>query len=767
MRRLWALLWLAALFAAFAYLCVRLSAGIRLESNILALLPREERDNSVQIVQDRLADSLSRRVGFLIGSASAEKAVVAAHTLSAALLGSGTLDVLTSKVDNDAQRRMGAAYFPYRMGLLSAPDRALLKANNGKALEQRALSFLYGAGGIANSRLVARDPFLLMPAYLMSLPVPQSRLTVDGDVLSVKDGTLTYVLVSGNLKGDPYSLHFQKAFDTVVTGTLAGLKMQTPDLTVLRTGAVFYAHEGAQEALDETSIIGIASIFGTLALILLVFRGARPIILGLLAIGAGTLCAFLGTLVIFGQVHVLALLFGVSLIGISVDYSLQYFCEYFDADAPDPTARLRRVLPGVAIGLATTLIGYCTLLLAPFPGLKQVAAFSVIGLVGSCLTVMFWYPLLDSRRPPNPSNGFVRLAGKHWALWESPRLLPLRAALILLCAAAAIAGAMKLTVDDDVHHLQSLSPELRRQEAEFNRLTGSVGGTQFLLVRGASEDALLQTEEILESRMANTKSLDGITSLSQFVPSIARQMENRALVRDRLIKPFLHEYLAQIGYPGAPDIVPSAKFLTPADLPASGPLAMLKLLDVSDAGHPAHVVLLRGVHDADAVRGAIEDIPDTKYVSLADGWSQLFGNYRRYAIALLALSVLLMYPLLAWRYGWKRGAVVLAPSLLAVVLAPLIAALAGISFTFFNAMALVLVLSVGVDYSVFCIETSGTRKPVTTLAIALAAVSTILSFGMLALSRVFAVQAFGVTMLIGIFIAFLFAPAVGDAGRRA
>ncbi len=61
----------------------------------------------------------------------------------------------------------------------------------------------------------------------------------------------------------------------------------------------------------------------------------------------------------------------------------------------------------------------------------------------------------------------------------------------------------------------------------------------------------------------------------------------------------------------------------------------------------------------------------------------------------------------------------------------------------------------------------GARKPVTTLAIALRrALSTILGFGMLAFSRVFAVHAFGMTMLIGIALAFLFAPAAGDASGR-
>ena len=108
----------------------------------------------------------------------------------------------------------------------------------------------------------------------------------------------------------------------------------------------------------------------------------------------------------------------------------------------------------------------------------------------------------------------------------------------------------------------------------------------------------------------------------------------------------------------------------------------------------------------------------------------------------------------------------MAPSTVAVVLAPAVAALAGVAFTFFNAMALVLVLSIGIDYSVFCRETSGARKPVTMLAIVLAALSTILSFGMLSMSQVFAVHAFGITMLIGIFFAFLFAPAAGDGEAK-
>jgi predicted exporter len=767
-KRLGAWLWLAVLVMALGYLILRLSAGIALQSNILALLPPTERDAAAQSVQDRIANVFSRRIVFLVGDTDPAKARAAAQQLSTALAHSGLISTLTSKIDSHAEQRMAAAYFPYRTGLLAKSDRDHLLVHDGQALVSRALSLLYGPAGFANAKLIASDPFLLLPAYFLALPLPQSRLTPDNGVLSVQDESETYVLVSADLAGDAYALKFQTQFNAVLSKTLDGLHAQTPELKILRTGAVFYASEGAAEAMNETSVIGFVSIAATLALILLVFRGLRPILLGTLSTGAGVLCAFVGTLLVFGQIHTIALLFGVSLIAISVDYSLQYFCEYFDPDAPDAATRLRRVLPGVAVGITTTLIGYCTLLLAPFPGLQQVAIFSLIGLGASCLTVVLWYPLLDAHRPPRADNRFVLLAARHWALWEDPGLRSTRIIIVVLCVVLAAGGLFRLRTDDDVRHLQSLDAELKQQQAEIERLTGSSPGTQFLLVRGANEQALLETEERIADRLSRAPSvLGGYTAMSQFVPSFARQAENRKLVQQRLMTPYLANYLAQTGFQGTVDYRAPERYLAPADVPRTGPLSLLTILDASSSQNPAHIVLLQNVTDTGRLEQLIADIPGARFVSLTDKWSRLFGDYRRYALGLLALSALLMYPLLAWRYGWRSGLRVMLPSLLAVALAPPIAALAGVAFTFFNAMALVLVLSIGVDYSVFCRETSGARKPVTMLAIALAALSTILSFGMLAFSRVFAVHAFGATMLIGITLAFLFAPMAGDGNTEA
>ena len=60
---------------------------------------------------------------------------------------------------------------------------------------------------------------------------------------------------------------------------------------------------------------------GTL-LIVGVFRRLSPLLFNLLALVVGIAMAFAGTFLVFGEIHVAALLFGTSLIGVAVDYGL-------------------------------------------------------------------------------------------------------------------------------------------------------------------------------------------------------------------------------------------------------------------------------------------------------------------------------------------------------------------------------------------------------------------------------------------------------------
>jgi predicted exporter len=125
-----------------------------------------------------------------------------------------------------------------------------------------------------------------------------------------------------------------------------------------------------------------------------------------------------------------------------------------------------------------------------------------------------------------------------------------------------------------------------------------------------------------------------------------------------------------------------------------------------------------------------------------------------------------MLLLLVWRYGWRGGLWTMSPPAAAVVLTPALLSLAGQGITFFHAMALLLILSIGVDYAIFCAETTKEHRSVALVAIWLAVLTTLLSFGLLAFSSVRGVQSFGLTMLIGVTLSFLLAPLAGRANKN-
>ncbi len=748
MRRGLPWLWLLVMVAACAYLGLRVHAGLNWRTDLMALLPRDEQDIGRQQAEDAVTRALSQRLVLLVGHPDGGLARAAAATLAQRLAASGVAQPDVIVPGPEAIRRLGALYAPFRRGLLSEADRASLRAGDGEALATRALAQVFGFVGLGDANLLQADPFLLLPSFFAGLPVPFARLApVEGVPMVQADG-IAWALVTARVTADPYALDVQdRLIAALDIDRLAGAQ---PGLRVLRLGAVFFAAAGAAEAIGESSRIGLVSTLGTVLLIVVAYRALAPLWLSLLVIAAGVVAGLVASLLVFGELHVATLLFGVSLIGVAVDYSLQYCTEMFAPPAL-PGARLARVRMGIALGTATTVIGYLTLLLAPFPGLHQIAVFSAAGLVAAWLTVMLWLPGLDRSRPARHGGRMLAWAAGLLDLWRGPRWMVIGPGL-----AIAAFGLWHLRAEDDVRRMQSLSGPLMAEQTEIRRLIGGTGDGPFFLVRAPDDEAALQAEEMLGERLAGLRASGGLSgwlSPARFVPSSARQRGDRALVA-RGLDPLLAAHRDRLGLDGAAvQSDDSGPALTlSAALAAGAPLGLLAI------GPGVHVVTLEGLAGRADLAAAAEGIAGIAYVDPAGRFSALLGKYRIRAIGLLVLSAGLMAPLLAWRYGVRGAARVMLPPLLAVVLAPALRALGGAGFSFFDAMALVLVLSIGVDYAIFCAETAGARAPVTMLAVTLAAATALFSFGLLALSNVAAVHSFGATMALGVLLAFLLAP---------
>lgn len=765
MRLALAGVWLAIVLASGVYLTMLGIAGFPIRTDLMALLPREERDPVLKQANEAVARSLGRRIVLAFGDKDRTRARAAAQQVRDAVVATDLVDPVDGAALQDAGRRLGSFYLPHRHALLSSGDRAALLEGRAAEIGNRALAQAFGFGSPADAALLAADPFLLFPAYLMALPGPLERLSIDDGMLTTVEDATTWFVVPMTLRHDPFDLDVQEKLVTAIHAVTGQLARSMPDVKILRVGSIFFAAHGARTAIDEVTLLTFIEIVGTILLIVGVFRRLSPLLLNLLALGAGIAVAFAGTFLLFGELHVAALLFGTSLIGVAVDYGLHYSTTAFSTEATTGRQRLAFVMPAISLGLFTTLIGYSALAIAPFPGLRQIAVFALIGLISAFASVVLWFPLLDRLAPLQHGASMMKAAALPWIFWTMPRYRLARDLLVVGCAAVLVIGLAGYRADDDVRRLQVLSPSLLADQQHLQRLMGANIEAQHILVSAADDEAALQRQERLVltlDRLVIEGALLGYQMPAAFIPSQARQASDRVLVKERLLDPLLDRHLAQLGLnAGAAQSEPASK-LTVDAAHAAGAVPLLSDLVVSPG---IHIVALKGLKRPALVAAALAqaNVDGVRFVDPTADFSRLLGTYRSRAISMTAISVLIIASLLAWRYGARGAFWTILPPIVSALLVPAVLSLVGEPFTFFHAMGLVLVVAIGVDYTIFCVETPTGHHSITMLAILLATFTTLLSFGLLGLSSARAVQAFGFTLLIGIVSAYLLAPIASRA----
>jgi predicted exporter len=328
----------------------------------------------------------------------------------------------------------------------------------------------------------------------------------------------------------------------------------------------------------------------------------------------------------------------------------------------------------------------------------------------------------------------------------------------------AAPGWFRLTADDDVRALIQPTPALIAQEARLRALTGMEAGSQFFLIEGDDAEQVLQHEEALVQRLTAA----GITTqgVSRFVPSCLRQRENQALLEASLSAQqaalddagFRAEALRT--WQGA--VGRHQACLTPADwlaTPMSIPFHHLWL--GATANGQASVLLPAGYRSVDILAATAADLPGVSLVDKPGSVSRLFGEFRRTGGLLLTAATVLVFAVLAWRYGLRGGGAVLLPTLLAQTIALGILGYVGSALNLFHVLALILVLGVGVNYAIFLVEGlrgGPRRQSAALLGVVLSAATTLLSFGLLGLSATPALSGFGTTLAIGISIAVTLSP---------
>lgn len=756
--------------AAFgvALLCAWLLFGrgtTPIQTDLLAMLPTTERHPLAEAAVEQLARANGDRIVLLVEDADDAKAKDAARALGQSLEQSKAFGTVTATLPPFDLDRLLAPYLTHRFYLLSDADRAALGSpgyDPAQVLARRLNEpFLAGVG-----LKLEDDPFGWLQHWLEQQPWSRSPLLPEDDLLVAHGDDRTYVLVTAELRGSSYDDAVQRPTLAALSAAEHALHQAYPSVRMSRAGALFYAASARADAEHDMHMVGLISTLGIALLLLAIFRSPGPLLLAFLSTAIGIVSALTLTLLLFGQIHLLTLVFGAALLGEAVDYSIQYLASRANAGADWNAARgARQVRPALWLALGTSLLGYALLGLMPFPALRQMAVFAMAGMLAACLSVFWLLPALLQKpaRPLTPAAtaaalGLQKLAAR--AGWPA----------FVLLALVAVPGIWRLGHDDDIHLLISPPADVVAQEQHIRQVTGLGNGTQFYLVHGTTVEETLQRAEALDARlqaMTERGQLQAWLSVSTMLPSQARQRAGHDALAPLFASPDrLKAQLQQAGFradaatryvdawPGRP--LHLAEWL---QLPLSTPFRYL-WMDGGKDGYGA-LVVPQGQDDTSLLRTAAQGLPGVELIDKPASVSELFGRYRRYASLWLLAALILIVPVFGWRYGWRTMPRVVAPPVFGIGLT--LAALGYLDqpLTLFHWMALMLVLGVGANYAVFMREGEPYARhlPGATFAsVLLSAITALLSFGLLALSSMPALRHFGLTLLLGIGFTALLVP---------
>jgi predicted exporter len=758
--------WVVLTLALLAVFAFRVLPDPRTETDILALLPQAGTDRRFDASLDEFSARLARKQIFLIGSDTLADARLAAGAFAKELEASGEFTSVQWELDPEVSERM-AIYLAHRAFLLSPRDARALAAGTTGQLQQRALRAAYTPAGLMQPLGLGADPLGFMNDFLRTTLVSPGNARVEDSMLVVERAAGIFVMVLTENEGHPFASSTQeRVMPAIERARLAASRAVKTPVEIAGSGAIQHASAAALRARHEIATFGTIETVAVVLLLLLVFGSMRPLLLSLLTLGLAITAAYTMVHLVFGAVHILALVFGSSLIGSVIDYSIHFFADRFRDPAQwTPAAAVPHVGPAILLGLTTTLVGYLVLAAVPFPGLEQIAVFCMTGLIIGCGSVLCLYPVLAGARGNLPKLGprvgqAIDRVLKEWR-WSRTKL-----ALLAVSALVVTLGLARVQVQDDVKALQHSPVQLVREEQRVRELLGSGIETRYFLVTADSTQAVLETEERLVQALDGFVSKGAIASyqaISTSVPSLTIQRRNHELLATRVYAPgaLLDQVMNSLGFEPPAIARRRAEFEA-----ADAPLAVEEWLGSPASQGARHlwlgkvgsdvatVVTLGGITDVSALTRL--QLPGVRLIDRVAQTTQTLSRYR-YAMTLLLAAVYAIAGLiLVLRFGWRAAPRMLLPSVAATLATVGIFGWLGVPFNLFTLLALWLVLGLGIDYGIF-LRHGREHRVTAILSVTLSACTTLIAFGLLAFSATPFIRSIGLTLLFAITLSWLFA----------
>lgn len=773
MSRLWARrgeLLFALLFAiAVVFTIVRL----RVDGSMAAFLPPASREVS-ELAQHVIDSTLSRTMLLSVGSddpARAETARRVARELGRLLDGDRAVSWVLTGPSPQFERDFTASYFPRRWQFLEHDVRQLEEPALSRQIAERVARLerrLAGPEGPLVRPLAPEDPLGAFLGRLEAVGRARGPAVVEQQFVGTDGHALVLVgLRDSALDGAAQRGLLQRIDHAFAASEAMGLRLE-------RSGVNVFSVDTEQRIRADVSRVSVLSTLGIALVFLLLFRSPFGLVLAALPVVFGFALATAATLLLFGRIHALTFAFGAALLGVAIDYPVHLLNHR--RLSPDGKAGAR-VRAGILLGAVTTVVGIGALATSGFRVMTEVAVFSSVGLAAAAVFTLYLLPRLPCpRRARAPERldtllqlGYERLRAQRALLFGIAGALLVGSGLLLLRA----------RWDTSLEGLAPMPPALLAEDARVRQRFGAPSGSLFVLVSGEDDEQALRRNDRVAEVLAQAQT-DGLVtthaSLHDWLWSERLQRANFEAARDpafagevrRALEPRFDVALFEPFFAAQ-----RALRFDPLSLDALRRTTLRQVVDRFAVSEPGRTLILSYPEPTDDVAARelarrVEAIEGAHFVEqrrlLDEAYVALKGRVR-YALLLGALGMALVVTL---RFRSLRSALgTVIPAIGAPCVGLGAAALLGHSLNLFHLFAALVVLSMAMDYGIFASETLRGRgdEPgrdasarATLQSVVIAALTTCLGFGLLAVSSLPVLQAIGVTVAAGIVAALLLVP---------
>ncbi|MDC7124188.1 MAG: hypothetical protein PQJ46_01380 [Spirochaetales bacterium] len=757
------ILW-AALHAVLL-LVFLIHGGMSISTNLYAILPKTNEQQKLSDVENVVTSRLNSQLTILVGNKDLSSAEHEADVLGEYMSGIAGLKDVQLKYGTGALDDFVSVLHKSRYHFLSPAVKKSLENDNINYLRQNCFFQLNGPFALGNLNYLPEDPFLLASSHLQDF---LNSSLLSSNAMSLKDSYLHreyngrhWIMLTAKTDSSGSEIDIKTNPVASLLEYRENLLLSDPASEIVFSGVPVHSYLAARQSQREISFLSTLSTLFIVVLVLLVFRSFLPLGATFFSILMGILSGLAGVAIIFDEIHIFTIVFGTSLIGITVDYSFHYLTHWAESRL-DGKKILNDVIPGISIGLLTTFISYGSFFFCPFPLMRQMALFSLFGLCSSFLTVGLIYPVLPKAKMRTSENIGKAINGVSRLFDFSARLkTPVRIVIVILLTAFLFFGIPRLSISNSVTDYYTMSEQMKAWEMTSREVLDLRSTGIYLTIEGSSLEDCLETSERIQADIDEMISKDVLGSamgLQQFLPSHKSQQSQYQLVKEKMLPAALRQFIelgfSNTDYKNWLEDFNSREdqFLEKADILK---LPIGSLLDTFDAGEVDGSyylnIMLFDVKDIDSIKSWTNGQNKVFLMNKVNELNLTLEKLSRLSLLIIAASYALIFIVLMFRYPFKKAASIVLIPIAASLIALNIVILLKLPVNLFVIVGLILIPGMGSDYIILLNERKS-ADPAVYLSILMSLLTTLLSFSLLGMTQL--AGGFGITVASGLFAAF-------------